>query len=1014
MLFPSLAVLAAAIPQIVLASESVVDNAAAASSIDTNGPAIEVVAGKAVLQDDAGFVLNSTMAPMPEEDSDEDDLEEIGRGFIAHPDETFDPFTVEQLNLPFRWYQCDYIESHTFPGFLITENIKSPYQELEFYVHPKTGSACFDLDGILQQCTNFRPHYHEVGLHWAAQYVDKVERVLFVGGGDSMMLYEALKYPTVEKVVGLELDQTVTRYAYKYFGSQPHWDQHEKVEWWYGDASKSLLMLPKEYFGSFDLVIVDLSDTAMDMSVTTDLDVFGALSLLLKPEGILIKNEQVYFQHLRNIFDYTVRLHFDDVPHICTQNFILGSFGVDFLNKEPKDHGIIEDTLLLSKRESLTGRHSIMHDFVKNVTRPTKHCSQNNDETISEDQVRSPGVLMILETEDVTISLDPDDSPLEEIVTNVLESIGLEIVKTMELEGNSDKPEEEDGEEDLFSIEDGNDIAFVMKEGYLIARPFPEYDYIAFDIHLWSRFDIHNDIKRGLIKAVGSTAEKSSSSFRIAASGIFGVEGWKEDESKRGPRLTSPCEEASVSSTQTSMNPQVVSEVVNEAIHSFAGEEPKLQTVAVCGIEGEDCPILESLEANENVDVVTTLRPCGDLRNDLSMELCLLKLMQQMDQVSESYPIQMLVVDESATLQVGQLVYDLFNNSLASNVHGPRENPAFSRDDFVVMAPFRDESGSWRRAFLDRFRTDVVQNDPVSRGQVLFNTTDHSLDMGIVQSGNRDFATTFRGFVASVESTSGLSAEVRAILGGHFEFLEDFEAQMVYTPRDYEFQASLEQWNSQTPLGLQLVIQMEMLPWDKVLVVGETVEVEFEESEVEDCTLLAIYPNGTVDVEYIDEAGTTYILHDVDNRWVRKTGKPEKRDNRLNKQEVLAAFDEALSILTAIDYSYEHFVTEVGDGAAMVALCQAATIAAVWDGTSHIDVNVFSYVQDNGLLAEEFTRPFLRLNSLMQPILRDRQPRGVGRVVNFPDDLKEQQKKRPIWAKQRRDARVKKSKQEEA
>ena len=57
----------------------------------------------------------------------------------------------------------------------------------------------------------------------------------------------------------------------QYFGTQPHFDD-PRVEWWFGDASKSLLMLPEEYFGSFDLVLVDLSETLMSNTVTQELD----------------------------------------------------------------------------------------------------------------------------------------------------------------------------------------------------------------------------------------------------------------------------------------------------------------------------------------------------------------------------------------------------------------------------------------------------------------------------------------------------------------------------------------------------------------------------------------------------------------------------------------------------------------------------------------------------------------------------------------------------------------------
>jgi spermidine synthase len=136
---------------------------------------------------------------------------------------------------------------------------------------------------------------------------DSIKRVLFVGGGDSMLLHETLKYPSLELVVGLELDQKVVRGCFKHFGTQPHFDDN-RVEWWFGDAAKSLLMLPKDYFASFDLVLVDLSETVMSFKVTEELDVLEALSLLVKPDGIFVKNE-VYFEKFKEMFPYTAQVN---------------------------------------------------------------------------------------------------------------------------------------------------------------------------------------------------------------------------------------------------------------------------------------------------------------------------------------------------------------------------------------------------------------------------------------------------------------------------------------------------------------------------------------------------------------------------------------------------------------------------------------------------------------------------------------------------------------------------------
>eukprot|EP00957_Ditylum_brightwellii_P211358 15366085-Ditylum_brightwellii.AAC.1 len=187
------------------------------------------------------------------------------------------------------------------------ERIRSLYQTSTFSWNKETRATCFDIEGTVQICDDYRPHYHEMSVHYAARYLDNIKRVLWVGGGDSMLLHEILKYPSLELAVGLEIDQKVVRYSYKHFGTQPHFD-NEKVQWWFGDGSKSLLMLPREYFGSFDLVLVDLSETVTSLSVTEELDILGALALLVKPEGIILKNE-VYFEPFTSMFKYSVMVN---------------------------------------------------------------------------------------------------------------------------------------------------------------------------------------------------------------------------------------------------------------------------------------------------------------------------------------------------------------------------------------------------------------------------------------------------------------------------------------------------------------------------------------------------------------------------------------------------------------------------------------------------------------------------------------------------------------------------------
>jgi hypothetical protein len=153
----------------------------------------------------------------------------------------------------------------TYPGILGTNDEigvaqeSSLYQQITFAENLVVNDKCLWLDNTMQQCLSYRPHYHEPFVHLSAAYTD-VKRVVFVGGGDSMLLHEVLKYPSLELVLGLELDQKVTRNSFEHFKTQPHFD-NDKVQWWFGDGAKSLTLLPREYFGTFDLVLLDLSET---------------------------------------------------------------------------------------------------------------------------------------------------------------------------------------------------------------------------------------------------------------------------------------------------------------------------------------------------------------------------------------------------------------------------------------------------------------------------------------------------------------------------------------------------------------------------------------------------------------------------------------------------------------------------------------------------------------------------------------------------------------------------------
>ena len=247
-------------------------------------------------------------------------------------------------------------------------------------------------------------------------------------------------------------------------------------------------MLPKEYFGSFDMVLVDLSETVMSMTVTKDLDIMvrkydriclcrliaeiilivfffskqrqAALSLLIKPDGIFVKNE-VYLQKLKDIFEYSVQVEIDDVPMLCAQTLVIGSNKIDFLNTDLTDHKV---KTFLGHLDDISKHDHFIIDAVRNPF-AQQYCAADDEPMEPDEQESSPGLVMILEAEDAQKVLGSAQS-VKDAILPTLENEGFHVLDTFLTDSNVPS------------------ATFVMAEGYVVATSWPNVKYCQFDIHL--------------------------------------------------------------------------------------------------------------------------------------------------------------------------------------------------------------------------------------------------------------------------------------------------------------------------------------------------------------------------------------------------------------------------------------------------------------------------------------------------------------------------------------------------
>jgi hypothetical protein len=95
--------------------------------------------------------------------------------------------------------------------------------------------------------------------------------------------------------------------------------------------------------------------------------------------------------------------------------------------------------------------------------------------------------------------------------------------------------------------------------------------------------------------------------------------------------------------------------------------------------------------------------------------------------------------------------------------------------------------------------------------------------------------------------------------------------------------------------------------------------------------------------------------------------------------------------LTKLEYSplnLETF-TNVGDGGLITSVFHQGSVILVWDGSRHVDINLFAFDQRQAL-ADSFLDDFIEFTEgRLKLALRDDQPRGIGRVVSFASEIEQ-------------------------
>ena len=680
---------------------------------------------------------------------------------------------------------------------------RSFYQEVAWSENANKPDVCMSLDDILQICNSYRPHYHEPYVHFPAAYLKDMKRIVFIGGGDAMLLHESLKYPNVELVLGLELDQKVVRESLKHFRTQPHFED-PRVQWWFGDAAKSLALLPREWFGTFDLVMVDLSETAMSISVTDDLDIFGALSLLMKPEGIFVKNE-LYYGAMSKLFDHSVFVYMTDYPILCDQDWAMGSNKIDFL------HPVIDGGLMESNKvrtyeytplDDEDDHYKLIKDYSHNDARKQGKCGTYDEEVEKAKKgaevkelvkpTRSAGVLMIIEADQVPKGKYAE---LESSIKSILEEHGLKPL--------AEKPTTHNNA----SSEDVSDAFFLaMEEGYVDAHFYPGAKHVGLEIVLWSKIAKQDDVSESILSAIG--VESGFSKYRVIHGGMLGAKNWKEDVEAVGPvkKNLRECDpEVKAAEPQIGTGP-IPMEVFNAAIGAGMAMLPKKMDKVVAVVCGSaDCKTVETLQQNPKVDKIVAIHSCPDNKSDMiksddedilsHVYMCSPKDLKKSAKAEEGYSA--VIVDPAAP---ADFVIEL-QEEFCTKGDGQGQSVLLRPQVTFMTSLATDHEETFFRKCVRGLSKHMVRSSRI--------VLDKTAEFGVIGSAQPGFVKKVVTLSEAIEKKTGVRTVIDKMIGGPVQQQKKYDPEH-YPPNAYDERDSFKQYTHQIPLASQSLYQLQV------------------------------------------------------------------------------------------------------------------------------------------------------------------------------------------------------------
>jgi hypothetical protein len=159
-----------------------------------------------------------------------------------------------------------------------------------------------------------------------------------------------------------------------------------------------------------------------------------------------------------------------------------------------------------------------------------------------------------------------------------------------------------------------------------------------------------------------------------------------------------------------------------------------------------------------------------------------------------------IVVDPNAPFSMVQILERILRND--------RNRRRLFAPHAGIYVPMVDMSEKWRRNFLEKSRSFILEPATSARAVVLLKSVSDSMEMGFLTTNDPHFFVHVLNVTDAIVKRTGLDADIPMIKGQPMKW-QNWQPRE-YLPEDYDPKPAEAQFASQKQLGHQTVVQMKI------------------------------------------------------------------------------------------------------------------------------------------------------------------------------------------------------------